>query len=67
MKAYGRQALAALALLTIGGIAPGCGGEDKTGGDHEIWFMGSIYDGATGTVLGGYDISLTLPLMVVGP
>jgi hypothetical protein len=58
MKAHGRQVFAALVLLTVGGLAAGCGGEDDKAGNHQIWFMGSIYDGATGMVVTGYDISL---------
>ena len=56
MKAYGRQVLAAATLLAIVGL--GCGEEAKNG-NHQIWFMGSIYNGATGAVVTGYEISLT--------
>jgi hypothetical protein len=58
MMVYGRQILAAVAILAVGGLTPGCKDEDPTGANHEIWFMGSIYDGATGAVLVDYDISL---------
>jgi hypothetical protein len=58
MKVYGRQILAAVAILTVGGLTPGCKDDDPTGANHQIWFMGSIYDGATGAVLVDYDISL---------
>ena len=57
MKAHGRQVLAAATLLAIVGL--GCSGPEEKKGDHEIWFMGSIYDGATGMVVSGYEISLT--------
>jgi hypothetical protein len=58
MNVYGRQILAAVAILTVGGFTPGCKDDDPTGANHQIWFMGSIYDGATGGVLVDYDISL---------
>jgi hypothetical protein len=58
MKVYGRQILAAVAILAVGGLTPGCKDDDPTGANHQIWFMGSIYDGATGAVLVDYDISL---------
>jgi hypothetical protein len=58
MKVYGRQILAAVAMLAVGGFVPGCKDDDAIGANHEIWFMGSIYDGATGAVLVDYDISL---------
>jgi hypothetical protein len=58
MKVYGRQILAAVAMLAVGGFASGCKDDDPTGANHQIWFMGSIYDGATGAVLLDYDISL---------
>jgi hypothetical protein len=51
--------LAAVALLAIGGFAPGCGEETETKGNHQIWFMGSIYDGAMGTIIPDYAISMT--------
>jgi hypothetical protein len=57
MKAYGRQVFAAVALLALGGLAVGCGEEEKRG-SHQIWFMGSIYDGATGAIITEYQISL---------
>ncbi len=49
MTAIGRKVLAAVALLTVG-LAPGCGDEEKQG-SHQIWFMGSVYNGATGAIL----------------
>jgi len=59
MNGYGRQFLAtAAAMLAVGSFAAGCKNDDTTGANHEIWFMGSIYDGATGAVLYDYDISL---------
>jgi hypothetical protein len=45
MGAFGKSmrfALGAVLLATIG-----CGSSDN-GGNHEIWFMGAIIDGATG-------------------
>jgi hypothetical protein len=56
MKAYGRQVLATMTLLATVGF--GCGEEQEAKGDHQIWFMGSVYDGATGQILTGYEISL---------
>jgi len=61
MTAIGRKVLAAVALLTVG-LAPGCGDEEKQG-SHQIWFMGSVYNGATGQILSAnngtaYEISL---------
>jgi hypothetical protein len=55
MKAHGRQVLAAVTLLAISGI--GCGEEEKNG-NHQIWFMGSVFDGASGAGITGYEISL---------
>jgi hypothetical protein len=57
MKAYGRQALAALTLLALGSLALGCG-EEESKGNHQIWFMGSVFDGASGFGVPAYDISL---------
>jgi hypothetical protein len=57
MKAHGRQVLATATLLAIVGF--GCSGPEERKGDHQIWFMGSIYDGATGMVVNGYEIALT--------
>ena len=56
MKAIGRQVLAAATLLAIVGL--GCAEEAERKGDHQIWFMGSLYDGATGQTLYDYEISL---------
>src|SRR6185436_16896098 len=58
MKAFGRQVLAAVALLTAGGFFAGCSDEEAKG-NHQIWFMGSIYNGATGELVFDYGISLT--------
>src|SRR6185436_19382701 len=58
MKAFGRQVLAAVAVLTVSGFAPGCSDEEAKG-NHQIWFMGSIYNGATGELVFDYGISLT--------
>jgi hypothetical protein len=57
MKALGRQVLAAVAVLAVGGFAAGCSDEEAKG-SHQIWFMGSIYNGATGEVVYEYEISL---------
>ena len=43
-------------------MAPGCG-DEETKGSHQIWFMGSVYNGATGSILSAnnytpYEISL---------
>ena len=43
-------------LLGGGGFSTGSKGDATPGANHEIWFMGSIYDGATGAVLVDYDI-----------
>lgn len=59
MTAIGRKVLVAVALLTVGGFAPGCGDEADPKGNHQIWFMGSIYDGAMSTIIPDYAISLT--------
>src|SRR4030095_17252714 len=58
MKAHGRQVFAAAALLALGGVATGCSDEEKVG-NHQIWFMGSVYDGASGILVTNYSISLT--------
>jgi hypothetical protein len=58
MNGTGRQLLAVVAALAVGGFAAGCKNDDGDGANHEIWFMGSIYDGATSMVLFDYDISL---------
>ena len=55
--AHRRQVLAAATFLAVAGF--GCGAEEEKNGNHLIWFMGSVYDGATGAVLNEYDISLT--------
>ena len=57
MKGIGRHVLVAVAALAVGGFAAGCK-DDDPGANHEIWFMGSIYDGATSMVLFDYEISL---------
>jgi len=59
MKARGRKALAAVAFLAVSGFISGCGGGDERAGNHQIWFMGSIFNGATGAVVTDYQISLT--------
>lgn len=46
--------MAALAILELAG----CAGDEETKGRHEIWFMGSVYDGASGAVLTEYEITL---------
>lgn len=61
MTAIGRKVLAAVALVTVG-LAPGCG-DEETKGSHQIWFMGSVYNGATGSILSAnnytpYEITL---------
>jgi len=58
MKVLGRQVLAAVALLAVGGFVVGCSDEEAKG-SHQIWFMGSIYNGATGEIVYDYGISLT--------
>jgi hypothetical protein len=58
MKAAGRQVAAAVAALVLGGAAAGCGEQEEKKGSHEIWFMGSVSDGATGEVIKEYEISL---------
>jgi hypothetical protein len=58
MNTRGRKfAVAAIAALGALG-AGGCGGDPEAKGQHEIWFMGSVYDGASGAVLTGYEITL---------
>jgi hypothetical protein len=47
MKGYGRKVLAAVAFLAVSGFISGCGGGDERAGNHQIWFMGSIFNGAT--------------------
>jgi len=59
MKGYGRKVLAAVAFLAVSGFISGCGGGDERAGNHQIWFMGSIFNGATGAVVTDYQISLT--------
>ena len=58
MTAIGRKVLAAVALVMLGGFAPGCA-EEADKGNHQIWFMGSIYDGAMGTIIPDYEIWLS--------
>ena len=48
----------ASARTTVSGFAPGCSDEEAKG-NHQIWFMGSIYNGATGELVFDYGISLT--------
>jgi hypothetical protein len=59
MKGHGRKVLAAVAFLAVSGFISGCGGGDERAGNHQIWFMGSIFNGATGAVVTDYQISLT--------
>ena len=58
MTAHGRKVLATVTLLAI--VGSRCSGRrEEKKGNHQIWFMGSIYDGATGMIVNGYEISLT--------
>jgi len=47
-------------LLAMGALALGCAASNAPHtGNHDIWFMGAVIDGATGMPLTTYDISLT--------
>src|SRR4051812_8647256 len=49
-----------VALMSIGMLALGCGGNDNAPhtGKHDIFFMGAVIDGATGKPVTSYEISL---------
>jgi hypothetical protein len=55
MSAYGRTTVVAALLAVV--AAPGCS-KDEAKGDHQIWFMGAVFDGATGQHVTGYTITL---------
>src|SRR5262245_61560934 len=48
-----RFALALAAMI----VAAGCGKDDAVG-QHEIWFSGYVFDGATGAHVTTYEVSL---------
>ncbi len=56
MRAYETKivggVLAALVALA------GCGGDEDKGGNHQIWFMGAVFNGATGERVTDYHIRL---------
>jgi hypothetical protein len=45
------------ACLGLSAIA-GCGSKDEPKGQHEIWFMGSVVDGVTGSLVMDYTLTL---------
>jgi hypothetical protein len=48
-------------LFMAAGLAAalvGCGGSDTTGGTHNIYFMGSVFNGATGELVTDYTLTL---------
>ena len=55
MKTRGRKLTVA---AIVAAAALGCAGDEETKGQHQIWFMGSVFDGASGAVLTAYDITL---------
>ena len=58
MTSVGRRWL--VSLLAMGALVLGCGGDDNSRhtGKHDIWFMGAVVDGATGTPINMYTLSL---------
>jgi hypothetical protein len=44
--------------LLAAGAALGCGKDEAPKGDHQIWFMGAVFDGATGQHVVNYQITL---------
>ena len=55
MNTRGRK-LTVAALVAAAAL--GCGGDEETKGQHQIWFMGSVFDGASGAVMTSYEITL---------
>ena len=56
MNTRGRK-LTVAAMVAAAALV-GCAGDEETTGQHQIWFMGSVFDGASGAVLTAYDITL---------
>jgi hypothetical protein len=55
MNTQGRVGFVALAIAFAAGL--GCSSDNQTG-THDITFMGAVIDGAAGTPINGYSISL---------
>jgi hypothetical protein len=54
----GKMKLAfAAAWLGLSAVA-GCGSKEDPKGQHEIWFMGSVVDGASGSLVTAYTVTL---------
>jgi hypothetical protein len=51
-----RNAVAAASLIGLAVV--GCGGSDSSGGNHQIYFMGSVFNGATGALVTDYTMTL---------
>ena len=53
-----KMKVALTASLLVASAVAGCGSKDDPKGQHEIWFMGSVIDGATGSLLTSYTLTL---------
>jgi hypothetical protein len=58
MTVAGRSWL--VCFMAMGAVTVGCGGDDNTPhtGKHDVWFMGAVVDGAKGTPITTYTITL---------
>ena len=55
MRAYGRTMVVGALLAAVAAL--GCS-KDEAKGEHQIWFMGAVFDGATGQHVVNYQITL---------
>jgi hypothetical protein len=53
----GKMKMALAAWIALSAVA-GCGSKEDPKGQHEIWFMGSVVDGASGALVKDYTVTL---------